>query len=470
MMYLKQILLVFTIALLLTIPVAAKSLPAVIINSDAKAPLNIYYTDIFLNYNLIAISPRASGKVLFEDNSSTPTTVFITTKKYIGLCVAVMPGDTVFVKYNKQIDTYNFTGNHKSELNLYKQFGESSFSLRSFTPPALYSKSKGFKIFLEEWHNAWMESEEYIQKLQMSPTIRTAIKKHFTLEARLHLFQVLLSPIDSQQPTEPLQPLPDSYKDTVTVYAKKLLIPAYNHDSPQIAYMLRTYAMFTAAVEGYYSSHSVQYTFSKRDYKGYQRELACYSALKDMFMFNTAPNILPSLVEDYQKWVSSDSKLLKKILKIKGLDDRKLLSDKSLNDPLITANGKQLGLLDIIAQHRGRVIYLDLWASWCGPCLAEMPASIEMRKSYESEELVFVYLSTDDDNSKWLKSSNKFLAGSNKSYRFKDSKSLGLVKIFKIESIPHYMLIDKKGVLRYSGAPRPSDPSLKKILDSLLQL
>lgn len=412
--------------------------------------------------------PKIPVEVLFEANDYTPKTVFITTEKYIGLCIAVMPGDTVFIKYNEQFDTYDFTGNYKEELLLYKKFGESKLSLRSFTPPAIYSKNKGYKVFLDEWHSAWVENEEYIRQLVLSSNIRPEIKGHFALEARLHLFHVLLAPIDSQQPTEVLQPLPEFYKDTVALYAKKLLKPAYNHDSPGIAYMLRTYAMFTAATEGEYGAHPVQYAVSKKEYKDYQRELACYSALKDMFMFNSAPELLPSLLADYQKWVSPDSKLLKNLLVIKRLNDRVLLSDKNLNDRLITLSGKQLGLFDIITKHRGKIIYLDLWASWCAPCLVEIPASIEVKKLYKNKEIVFVYLSIDDDSGKWLKASSKFLAGSIESYRFKNKEESGLVKTFKIEAIPRYMLIDKKGVLRYSGAPHPSDPNLKKMLDSLL--
>lgn len=461
---------IFIIALVIS-PAAsaiAKELPAVIINSNSQDKINISYFNGVLEYTTNEVLPKSLSKIPFNINSFTPTTVFVTTEKYIGLCFAVMPGDTVSVDYDNKLDTYSFAGKHKQELVIYKRFGESKFSLRSFIPLATYNKNKGFKPFLDEWHNAWLASEENIQQLQLVPNIRPEVKKHFALEARLHLFQALLAPIDLQEPTEAIQTLSASYRDTVTLYAKKLLIPAYDHKSPQIAYMLRGYAMFTAAVEGKHDSHAIQYVISKRDYKGYQRELACYSALKDMFTFNTNPDSLSFLVKDYQTWASPTSSLFKKISELQGFNDRSILTEVNLNDNIITLENKKLKLFDIINKYRGKVIYLDLWASWCGPCVAEIPTSLEMSKNYKQQDFVVLYLSIDDDQNKWLKASSKYLGSTNRSYRFKNTNESAFTKAFKIKFIPRYMIIDKKGVLRHSNAPNPDNPKLKNILDKLI--
>ena len=50
---------------------------------------------------------------------------------------------------------------------------------------------------------------------------------------------------------------------------------------------------------------------------------------------------------------------------------------------------------DIIAKYEGEVIYLDFWASWCGPCKKEMPYSHKLQQTFLGKDVVFVYFSSD---------------------------------------------------------------------------
>jgi thiol-disulfide isomerase/thioredoxin len=122
-----------------------------------------------------------------------------------------------------------------------------------------------------------------------------------------------------------------------------------------------------------------------------------------------------------------------------------------------------------LESNRGmRPIYIDFWASWCGPCLREMPSSMELVDKYKGR-IAFVYLSLDDDIEAWRKALKKynlekpFLAN-----HFRIGSNADAAKLFEVNEIPRYILIDKQGNYVNLKARRPSDPLIYEELDRLL--
>jgi len=120
----------------------------------------------------------------------------------------------------------------------------------------------------------------------------------------------------------------------------------------------------------------------------------------------------------------------------------------------VTVSGDSVNLASL----KGKVVYMDFWATWCGPCRAEFPKSIELRKQFEGRnDVVFMYVSVDEDEEKW----EKFVAEN------PDLKGLhingygnyreGFGETYGTAGIPHYVLINKEGIVVESNAPRPSD-------------
>ncbi len=60
-----------------------------------------------------------------------------------------------------------------------------------------------------------------------------------------------------------------------------------------------------------------------------------------------------------------------------------------------------LSFKGLMARYKGKVVYLDFWGTWCGPCLSEMPYSVNLQKQYANKDIVFVYLAADDFDDKW---------------------------------------------------------------------
>ncbi|MBF9221047.1 TlpA family protein disulfide reductase [Hymenobacter sp. BT662] len=119
------------------------------------------------------------------------------------------------------------------------------------------------------------------------------------------------------------------------------------------------------------------------------------------------------------------------------------------------AAGKPVTLADF----RGKVVYVDFWASWCGPCLAEMPASTVLKKQFEGKDVVFLYLSVDADVAAWKKALAKHpLASPNSVHaRVPGHDFDGPVQAaYLINAIPRYYLIGRDGRILDGHAGRPS--------------
>ena len=137
---------------------------------------------------------------------------------------------------------------------------------------------------------------------------------------------------------------------------------------------------------------------------------------------------------------------------------------------LMDRSGKKLSFEDIMKKHKGKMIYVDFWASWCEPCLNEMPASKRLRKEYAGKDIVFVYLAIKDKESAWRKavSTAEWKDVEDNYFILNNKTSKGLENL-KVKSIPRYLIYDNNGKLILKNAPRPSDKQISYILDKLLK-
>nr|MBP6385896.1 TlpA family protein disulfide reductase [Pseudarcicella sp.] len=145
-----------------------------------------------------------------------------------------------------------------------------------------------------------------------------------------------------------------------------------------------------------------------------------------------------------------------------------VFDDKSLNAVMHTTDNKEIIFKNFLKKNKGKVIYLDFWATSCAPCVKEFPYSDSLQEKLSDQKVAFAYLSLDDNKTTW----NLFLNRKkvNLQQHFLLNKSFGseLCRYFKIQSIPRYMLIDKKGVLVGNNTTRPSDISTFEKIKKLL--
>ncbi len=127
---------------------------------------------------------------------------------------------------------------------------------------------------------------------------------------------------------------------------------------------------------------------------------------------------------------------------------------------LINAEGENVSM----EEFRGKVIFLNLWATWCPPCIAEMPGINQLFNAVQGEDVVFLMLSVDDDFEKAKNFVEK------KGYDFEIYTLAGAIpSMYNSQSIPATFVIDAKGELAlvHKGMADYSDNTFKDFLLAL---
>lgn len=126
-------------------------------------------------------------------------------------------------------------------------------------------------------------------------------------------------------------------------------------------------------------------------------------------------------------------------------------------------NGRIFGLEDL----KGKVVFLNSWATWCPPCVAEMPSIDNLRKSYVNEDsIVFLMIDADGD----FKKARAFMSKSGYDLPVYVAASQIPESVFG-DSLPTTVILDKKGniVFRHEGAADYASQKMKDFIDALIE-
>jgi thiol-disulfide isomerase/thioredoxin len=117
---------------------------------------------------------------------------------------------------------------------------------------------------------------------------------------------------------------------------------------------------------------------------------------------------------------------------------------------------------------KGKYVYIDVWATWCGPCLQEVPALQKVEEQYHGKNIEFVSISIDNvkDRVKWSNLVNTKQLGGIQLLADKEWDSK-FIKEYEIQGIPRFILIDPNGNIVNSNAPRPSETKLIDLFNEL---
>lgn len=120
-----------------------------------------------------------------------------------------------------------------------------------------------------------------------------------------------------------------------------------------------------------------------------------------------------------------------------------------------------------LSSYKGKVIYLDFWASWCKPCLISMPLLNQVRDDLVDRDFEVIAVNLDDN----IENGKKFLSNSPVDYPAVVTKNNNIYELYKLNGLPTSYLIDRQGVVRYAhqGFNEKDIKAIKKQIVLLLR-
>lgn len=182
------------------------------------------------------------------------------------------------------------------------------------------------------------------------------------------------------------------------------------------------------------------------------KDIEAAKRLKDSYSNQISDTFLRSKFEDYYlKSIENNSR---------SIDFRRHFNE---NDTII---GDLFD--DMFSRFKGKVLYIDVWATWCGPCRVELPYSIKLSELYKDENIEFINICIDSPKESWESFLKTMNYKSNQYYLDKVQSKLLRNKL-QIRGIPTYCLINSKGELINKNASRPSSEKIKDEIEVLLK-
>ena len=155
-----------------------------------------------------------------------------------------------------------------------------------------------------------------------------------------------------------------------------------------------------------------------------------------------------NIIQDKQQSIQSDSI----VINTKDSIDNDIALQKAPDFKLVDINGSTKSLADF----KGKLIYLDIWATWCRPCIMQIPAMKKLETKYADKGIEFLSISVDPDKDKekWKEtiltknmSGTHLFAGTESSFGYD----------YKVEFVPKFLIISADGNILMENAPQAMD-------------
>ena len=232
----------------------------------------------------------------------------------------------------------------------------------------------------------------------------------------------------------------------------------YNHKLQSYILAFRTY---TLSYLPEFSSKENLVSIYDSLFKKEHKEIALYSIMQKAYYKDK-----PWFRSNYNQYIllSKDIDFYGKLAYFKLTDD---VSGNAEEVLLIGATKDTITLKSLMEKLKGNVVLVDLWASWCVPCIEQLPFSENLIKTFDKKPFQVLYLSLDREFHLFNNFSETHLQGK-LNYNIVGNFQSSFATLNKITTIPRYMIIDKQGTFVNSKTPLPSNVELKALIEKYL--
>ncbi len=421
---------------------------------------------------------------ILQLNNIPDTLVFKTDRDYVvvqHLCnpaeywdYVIAKGDTVVFTYAQGLPMAETRGGKAGEFSnrMNTELMKKGWSGRVLSPLCIYYNQEfGSKGFMPKKENLYYD--EAVRYLSLQKHIVDSLCKRIQIPEQVNKYYSNKAIFDSV---------------SLTLFQKKISLEEYRPyikmwDSLGCGRYTYGWDFLTSAINVHIYSNAPLVSQGNRsfiDHRGVFNLVMNNSSLKGEGKFLLLRRELDRISEQfpesvfrcyYEKLLTIVSDTIAK----EALKERYFLFfDSSVSDTsalyLVNLNKQRSNFTEFLHKNKGHVVYVDLWASWCSPCLESLPASVLLRKEYRSKDVVFVYLSTDKNFKQWKDCCQREdLDGAINSFLIINQNTSKLFRSLGINSIPRYLLFSKEGKLVHANAPDPEGAAIRKELDRLLK-
>lgn len=141
-------------------------------------------------------------------------------------------------------------------------------------------------------------------------------------------------------------------------------------------------------------------------------------------------------------------------------------SEQALSQSITSLSGKKTTVKQVLSKHKGKVLIIDFWASWCKDCILALPKTKELIEN--NPNVKFVYFSLDRSAEQWKKGLEKYELSEKENYWFEEGWKNKFNNYIDLNWIPRFIVVDQKGKIAKYYAITPDDPEIQTTLDTLL--
>ncbi|MFT3823528.1 MAG: TlpA disulfide reductase family protein [Chitinophagaceae bacterium] len=361
------------------------------------------------------------------------------------------PGDALSVSINDT--TYTLTGKNSPENLAITDWHSKGLVLER---PSIYALQDN-----DTYMEFFPKLENFVAQLPSYKPLQTNNKKFDANFARIRRIDLLAWAIGFISSPNSVHPTAADY----TAYYKGIKVQDYAADAFMLQYpfgvrLLSWLPMATALAGGEKVNGDLEAKMANVQNDTLRGELVLLAAGS----LKTYTGFL-DLRKNYGRYIiTADQQRRETEISAKLAKEAAKPGQAAINFTYPDIDGKKVSLTDF----KGKVVLVDVWATWCGPCKVEIPHLKKMEEEMRDKDVVFMSVSVDEnkDLQKWKDYvGNESLKG----VQLFASGWSDIARNYEIKAIPRFMVFDKKGNIVTIDGPRPSGKELRLLLEEELK-